>query len=56
MFSDSVNSRLKVRKGPAGLHFFNRTTGINVLVDEIIPLLISELFDLQFSDYFEQSV
>lgn len=26
---------LKVRIGPAGLHFFNRTTGINILVDEI---------------------
>jgi len=28
---------LKVRIGPAGLHFFNRTTGINILVDEIKP-------------------
>jgi len=25
---------LKVRAGPAGLHFFNRTTGINILVEE----------------------
>lgn len=31
------NSRLKVRIGPAGLHFFNRITGINILVDEITP-------------------
>ena len=28
---------VKVRAGPAGLHFFNRTTGINILVDEITP-------------------
>jgi sulfatase maturation enzyme AslB (radical SAM superfamily) len=36
-FSNIANSRLKVRAGPAGLHFFNRTTGINILVDEITP-------------------
>lgn len=36
-FSNIINSRLKVRAGPAGLHFFNRTTGINILVDEITP-------------------
>lgn len=36
-FSNIINSRLKVRAGPAGLHFFNRITGINILVDEIIP-------------------
>ncbi len=36
-FSNIKNSRLKVRAGPAGLHFFNRTTGINILVDEITP-------------------
>ena len=35
--SNIVNTRLTVRAGPAGLHFFNRTTGIHVLVDEIIP-------------------
>jgi len=35
--SNAVNIRLKVRVGPAGLHFFNRTTGINILVDEITP-------------------
>ncbi len=34
-FSNIINSRLKVRAGPAGLHFFNRTTGMNILVDEI---------------------
>ena len=34
-FSNIKNSRLKVRVGPAGLHFFNRTTGMNILVDEI---------------------
>lgn len=34
-FPKIVNSRLKVRASPAGLHFFNRTTGINILVDEI---------------------
>lgn len=32
-----TNSGLKVRAGPAGLHFFNRTTGINILLDEIKP-------------------
>jgi MoaA/NifB/PqqE/SkfB family radical SAM enzyme len=26
----------KVRSGPAGLHFFNRSTGLNVLIDEIV--------------------
>jgi sulfatase maturation enzyme AslB (radical SAM superfamily) len=36
-FSNIVNSHLKVRAGPAGLHYFNRTTGINILVDEITP-------------------
>lgn len=36
-FSNIINFRLKVRAGPAGLHFFNRTTGINILVDEITP-------------------
>jgi sulfatase maturation enzyme AslB (radical SAM superfamily) len=30
-----MSSRIKVRVGPAGLYFFNRTTGINILVDEI---------------------
>lgn len=35
--SNIVSSRVKVRVGPAGLHFFNRTTGMNVLVDEITP-------------------
>lgn len=36
-FSNIVNSHLKVRASPAGLHFFNRTTGMNILVDEITP-------------------
>lgn len=36
-FSNIVKYRLKIRAGPAGLHFFNRTTGINILVDEITP-------------------
>ena len=30
-------SRYKIRLGPAGFHFFNRTTGVNILVDEVIP-------------------
>lgn len=34
-YSNTINSRLKVRVGPSGLHFFNRSTGINILVDEI---------------------
>ena len=28
------SSGLKVRAGPAGLHFFSRATGVNVLIDE----------------------
>lgn len=32
-----TSSGLKVRVGPAGFHFFNRTTGINILLDEITP-------------------
>jgi MoaA/NifB/PqqE/SkfB family radical SAM enzyme len=32
---NNVNSHLKVRIGAAGLHFFNRNTGMNLLVDEI---------------------
>lgn len=32
-----TKSSVKVRVGPAGLHFFNRATGVNVLVDEIKP-------------------
>lgn len=35
-FLDSTKSHLKVRTGPSGLHFFNRNTGINALIDEII--------------------
>jgi len=34
-FFNTAKSRLKVRIGPTGLHFFNRTTGLNILVDEI---------------------
>jgi MoaA/NifB/PqqE/SkfB family radical SAM enzyme len=28
-------SHLKVRAGPSGVHFFDRTTGLNVLLDEV---------------------
>jgi len=28
---------MKVRLGPSGIHFFDRTSGLNVLLDEIIP-------------------
>lgn len=35
MYPNNVNSRFKIRISPAGLHFFNRATGINILVDEI---------------------
>lgn len=35
--SNIKRSRLKIRVGPAGLHFFNRATGVNILVDEIRP-------------------
>jgi pyruvate-formate lyase-activating enzyme len=33
----NIDSLLKIRCGPAGLHFFNRKTGVNILVDEITP-------------------
>jgi len=33
----NVDSFLKIRFGPAGTHLFNRKTGVNVLLDEIIP-------------------
>lgn len=36
-FSNITNSHLKIRVSPAGLHFFDRITGINILVDEITP-------------------
>lgn len=36
-FSSIINSSFKIRLGPDGLHFFNRSTGINILVDEIKP-------------------
>lgn len=29
------NNHWKLRRGPAGLHLFNRTTGQNILVDEM---------------------
>lgn len=32
-----VNPGYKVRLGPAGLHLFNRATGSNILIDEIVP-------------------
>jgi len=35
--SNTVDSILKIRFGPAGTHVFNRRTGVNVLFDEIIP-------------------
>ena len=35
-FLDITNSRIKVRTGPDGLHFFNRNTGINILFNEVI--------------------
>ena len=31
------NARFKIRAGPAGVHFFDRSKGINILVDEIKP-------------------
>jgi MoaA/NifB/PqqE/SkfB family radical SAM enzyme len=34
-FSNSLDSRLKVRTGAAGIHLFNRNTGMNLLLDEI---------------------
>ena len=35
--SGYLTSNLKVRMGIAGVHLFNRNTGINILIDEIIP-------------------
>lgn len=32
-----LDLQLKVRAGPAGVHFFNRKTGLNVLIDEFVP-------------------
>lgn len=32
-----MNRRVKIRIGPDGHHFFDRHTGINVLIDEFIP-------------------
>jgi len=32
-----VSPGYKVRLGPAGLHLFNRATGSNILIDEIVP-------------------
>ena len=32
---DKLNSKIKYRVGPAGLHAFNRATGLNILFDEI---------------------
>lgn len=32
-----MNSKIKYRVGPAGLHIFNRATGLNVLFDELQP-------------------
>ena len=32
-----VINNLKIRMGPAGAQFFNRKTGINILVDEFRP-------------------
>lgn len=31
------NARFKIRAGPAGVHFFDRSKGINILVDELRP-------------------
>jgi len=30
-------SIMKVRKGPDGIHLFDRNTGVNILLDETIP-------------------
>ena len=32
---DSAWAQLKVRPGPSGVHLFDRTTGLNVLLDEV---------------------
>jgi hypothetical protein len=31
----TTRSPLKYRIGPSGVHLFNRTTGLNILIDEI---------------------
>lgn len=30
-------SKMKIRLGPSGIHLFDRATGLNILIDEIIP-------------------
>ncbi len=37
MFAKDVKSKFKIRISPAGLHLFNRNTGVNILIDEIVP-------------------
>lgn len=32
-----MKSQFKIRFSPAGLHLFNRNTGANILIDEIVP-------------------
>ena len=36
---NAIKTPLKVRAGPAGVHFFNREIGMNVLIDEFKPPL-----------------
>src|SRR5436190_523357 len=35
--SESRRSKTKVRLGPAGIHLFDRASGVNLLIDERIP-------------------
>jgi len=37
MFTNDIKSQFKIRISPAGLHLFNRNTGVNILIDEIKP-------------------
>jgi len=33
----SCSARLKMRFGPSGIHLFSRDSGLNVLIDEVVP-------------------
>src|SRR5689334_21178495 len=35
--TDFSRSCRKIRLGPSGIHFFDRVSGVNVLMDEIVP-------------------
>ncbi len=40
-----ANSQLNVRAGPSGIHIFDRTTGLNLLVDEVRIVMVQAVQD-----------